>query len=300
MDDEHEIDDINDGIDELPLIQQLASIEREHQEDSLSTQHHRDWILKTVAVRITEKYGLQKWDNLGQKHVNYIVNDWKEADTGRRSIDEKLSALRWLTGKIGKANLMPRTNRELGVEPGARCTHAGNVISDERLAEIRGGINDPRVQAMIGLGREFGLRLKEASLFRPHQDATGNYAWVKRGTKGGRPRYVAVRTQGQRDALEAARAVAEPGRGVIPSSVATFEKWRQHVYRSLRAAGLSKARGATFHDLRRTYAVRRLADLLKRGVERRAASKLVSKELGHSRLDILDWYIAAGDLGAAA
>jgi hypothetical protein len=41
----------------------------------------------------------QKWGNLREKHVDYLVERWKESDTGHRAIEQKLSYLRWLLGK---------------------------------------------------------------------------------------------------------------------------------------------------------------------------------------------------------
>lgn len=53
------------------------------------------------------------------------------------------------------------------------------------------------------------MRFEEASLFRQHYDVETSQqkVWIKRGTKGGRKRFVPIVTQGQREALAQAQAL---------------------------------------------------------------------------------------------
>jgi integrase len=82
-------------------------------------------------------------------------------------------------------------------------------------------------------------------------------------------------------------------RGLIPIEIATYEKWRQYVYRQLRSVGIGRATDSTFHDLRRTYAVIRMKHLIRdQQLTWERASTLVARELGHGRTEILDWYIS--------
>lgn len=280
----------------LPLERQLISILAQNREDSYATQRKRGYILAQAAGLINERFGLQKWQNLKEKHVMDVVEVWKLEGNERRSIEEKLSHLRWLVRKIGKANLMPRTNAALGVEPGPRHTRAGKVIPDERFAQMLAAVPDERVKAMMLLARHVGLRFKESSLFRPGRDWQGNRVWVKRGTKGGHPRYLFLHNSRQAEVLGAARRLAPGDSGLIPQDVRTYEEWRQYVYRVLRAAGIGRATDQTFHDLRRTYLCERMRFLvMTKGMNRDQAATLVSREAGHHRLEILEWYIADSD-----
>ncbi len=154
----------------LPLERQLVSIFAANREDAFETQRARACALNGVARMLHEEFGLQKWANLGQKHIDHVIERWKAEDTGHRSIEGKLSHLRWLVRKIGKANLVPRSNAELGVEPGPRKTRAGKTVSDERMATILAALEDPRMRMAIHLGRYVGMRAREAMLFRPSRD----------------------------------------------------------------------------------------------------------------------------------
>ena len=278
-----------------PLQDQLISIYSRNREDSHATQRKRAWCLGAAARALTEKFGLQKLENLKQKHVAFLVEKWKETDTGRRSIEEKLTYLRWMLQKIGKQNLLPKTNREVGIEPGPRHIRAGKVVTDERLAKILAAIPDSRIQAAVLLARHLGLRFKEAMLFRPSRDFDGERVWIKRGSKGGRPRYLFVHNEVQKEVLEAARKLSSKEGALIPPECPTYESWRQHVYSILREAGVGRETDTTFHDLRRTYVVERMDELINdRGLDPERAAALVAREVGHSRTEVLEWYLLRG------
>jgi site-specific recombinase XerC len=287
---------------DLPLERQLISILAANREGAYETQRKRSDQLAGVAGTLHEQFGLQKWANLGAKHVAFVVERWKVEDTGRRTIEGQLSHLRWLVRKIGKANLLPRTNAELGVEPGPRHTRAGKFVPEEKLAEILGGVTDPRLRMAILLGRHLGLRNREAMLFRPWGDWDGERIWVKRGTKGGRPRYLFLHNAQQREVLEQARTLVGGGdAALIPNEARTFKAWAGRCYGRLRAAGMGRASGVLFHDLRRTYAGTRMDYLVRvRSLTREHAARIVTRELGHSRLEVLRWYLEDQDLLAAA
>jgi site-specific recombinase XerC len=289
---------------DMPLERQLISILGANREGSYGSQRARSGNLARAARALHERFGLQKWANLGAKHVAFLVESWKTKDTGKRSIAGKLSHLRWLVRKIGKANLLPRSNLKLGIEPGLRYTRAGKFIVKERLQEILGGVAaDPRLRVAILLGRHLGLRFREAMLFRPWRDwEESGRIWVKRGTKGGRPRYLFLYNPRQREVLEEARALVQgQDAALIPQEAPTFEKWRQGSYKKLRAAGMSRKVDAVFHDLRRTWAGERMHHLIRvRGLDPEHAQRIVTRELGHGRLEVLRWYLEDQNLVAAA
>ena len=82
---------------------------------------------------------------------------------------------------------------------------------------------DPYVGSMLRLIRAFGLRKREAIMFRPNECVvnfadTGlplaekqgeDYVWVRQGAKGGRPRFVPLNTPRRRLAIASAQQVAD-------------------------------------------------------------------------------------------
>ena len=88
-------------------------------------------------------------------------------------------------------------------------------------------------------------------------------------------------------------------RGLIPTEYPTYEKWRQHVYRVLQAAGLRRSEAEVFHDIRRTYLIQRMEGLIARRMDPRRAAALVAREAGHHRAEVLRWYMDGSAAPAA-
>src|SRR5437667_2290111 len=147
-----------------PLERQLISIMAENREDAFGTQRKRFLELRAAGNLIKEKFGLQKWDNLKGKHVEFLVEHWKSGYEGSRTLDQKLTHFRWLLGKIGKPILLPRRNAELGIAPGPRYTRQGKIVPDSHLQSALEHLSDPRIRAAVLLARYLGLRFEEASL----------------------------------------------------------------------------------------------------------------------------------------
>jgi hypothetical protein len=275
-----------------PLERQLISIMAQNREDAFGTQRKRFHELRAAGRLIKEEFGIQKWENLKARHVDFLVDHWKSTYGGSRTLDQKITHFRWLLGKIGKPILLPRRNAELGIAPAPRYTRQGNIVPDTYLLECLGRLSDARIRAAVLLARHLGLRMEEAALFRPWRDWQDDRVWVKRGTKGGRPRYLFLHNAKQRQVLELARSLTSGDNGLIPRDYPTYEDWRQHAYAELRKAGISREADKTFHDLRRTYIVERVHGLVRRGLEPARAAALVAREVGHSRIEVLEWYLA--------
>jgi hypothetical protein len=281
-----------DGLSKSPLERQVIKVLRENPENCKSTQRHRSDHVKEAVRVVEQKFGLQKLANLGAKHVAHIVETWKAQHESKRSLDNKLSNLRWLVQKIGKANLMPRSNRELGIEPAPRHTRAGRFVSEEKWQEHLNSVQHPVVRAQFLLGRHFGMRFEETALFRPHVDVQQDRIVIVRGTKGGKKRYVMIRTPEQVSAIAVAKAAASGERGLIPERFPTLAKYANWFYGQLRAIGIGQEFGTVFHDYRRTYIGERVLRLVKHeGHSVEDAVHLVTREVGHNRAEVMQWYI---------
>ena len=186
----------------------------------------------------------------------------------------------------------------------------------KRTADI-----DPHVAAQLALIGAFGLRRKEAIMFMPNisvvqqedlpkgQELAESYAVflrVKRGTKGGRLRFVAIRNDEQRTALELARKLA-PGRyshmgrpGLsLKQSLKRFDNVMQRLGITLRDLGV------TAHGLRHEFAHELHVELT--NVEApvlggescadpeslRLSLLEIARQLGHSRRKITKAYLGS-------
>lgn len=274
-----------------PLIDQMIRILKANPQGSHMTRRHRQVALFQIAKSLFDQFRLEKLENLKRKHADYIVEEWKRQDKGNGNLQNNLSHLRWVLDKLGRPNLIGKSNRSLGIPSRDRETRQGKTIDEGLLSAVLNKLKNAKIQAMVMLGRHFGMRFEEASLFRPNKDLRGPQVWINRGTKGGQPRYVWIVTDTQRQVLQGVRELVTDHEGCLIPSVLTFKQWKSMVYRELREAGLSRKTDALFHDLRRTFILEEHTRLLGKGHTESEASKIVSKKIGHSRIDILGAYI---------
>lgn len=187
------------------------------------------------------------------------------------------------------------------------------VSRAEELGAKTEGLS-PQIQALLVLQREFGLRSKESVMLNAKANGglrVGDFLRVDRGTKGGRPRDVPIRTQNQLEALQGAAAVQQGRETQIPKEM-TYKEFRNFLYQDV--AGVVRQ-----HGLRHSYAQGRYAELsgvacpVSSGVEHkehrafiakqlgvsllqaaeidRTARQEIANELGHGRIDVMNGYL---------
>lgn len=158
--------------------------------------------------------------------------------------------------------------------------------------------------AMTGLGRDIGLRFREASLINPgaarrEAERTGKIT-VSEGVKGGNNvRSIPITNPGQIETLKLAE-IAQGNQKNLLAVGRNYIQHRNHAYNAFYAAD-----GKHFHDLRAAYACDRyealtgcLAPVLRgegdpkpsRDLDR-SARAIISQELGHHRIEVVSEYI---------
>ena len=246
--------------------------------------------------------------NLKPKHIQAVVGQLRaEVAAGTRSLGSAknwCSHLRAFVRLIDRRYLVPRTNAELGF--GKRL-----YVRTESRAVVLGAVHlervtCPYVMASLRLQSEFGLRREEAIKIQLESADRGDTLVLEASwCKGGRERSIPVRTEAQRAALDAARALAattERG-SLVPTQKYVQQKWRFEY--QCRKAGLHGS-----HGLRHEYAQRRFRELagfacpLAGGPPRgdltpdmrranHEARLEIARELGHGRVDVVNAYLGA-------
>lgn len=230
--------------------------------------------------------------SLKPKHIEALVHHWQAKDLSIGTIKNRMSALRWWAEKIDKQNVVARSNKHYGIPD--RCYVAKKSKAKKITLEQLGRVKDEYVRMSLELQRAFGLRREEAMKFIPRYADQGNHIRLKGSwTKGGKPRKVPVRTEGQREVLDRARGLADSG-SLIPSHRSYVQHLRVYENSTLRA-GLSK-----LHGLRHAYAQERYEELTgwkcpvigesnnkslsqEQREQDRGARLIISQELGHGR-----------------
>jgi site-specific recombinase XerC len=283
---------------ERELMQMCAR----NRDGSFSTQAARRNILSMAGRQLLELgiYNLPA-TGLKQKHVAKLLEKWKQDGCSSATLKNRLSHLRWWTEKIGKQNLIPRSNSELGIGRRRFVTNVTKAVTlaDEQLI----GVKDERIRLSLELQRAFGLRREESIKFQPsYAYDGGDHIKLKASwCKGGRERVVPIRDELQLDVLRRVIAFANDG-SLIPVGDSYKEQLKRYENTTARA-GLHK-----MHGLRHAYAQRRYLvmtgwepPVLGGPTSRQltpemkaidiAARLRISKELGHSREAITAVYL---------
>lgn len=282
---------------------ELMQLCNRNRDGAFSTQAARRGILSMVGRQLVELgvYNLPV-TGLKQKHISKLLERWKADGVSGATLKNRMSHLRWWTEKIGKQNLIPRTNAELGIGRRKYVTNQSKAVqvADEALSKVK----DERVRLSLELQRAFGLRREESIKFQPsYAMASGNdHIQLKASwCKGGRARVTPIRNDYQRDVLRRVAALAGSG-SLIPKDQQYKEQLKRYENETNRA-GLNK-----LHGLRHEYAQRRYKELtgwespVKGGLNHkqltpeqkevdRAVRLTISEELGHSREAITAVYL---------
>lgn len=283
------------------LTYDLLKITRRNGEGSFATQANRRAMLKQMALDLKEGgFILPGASSIKPKHIEYLLERWREAELSDRTILNRLAVLRWWCEAVDKRSIMARSNDAYGVaKPKAPHIDRSYDLAAEKLQWI----SCLRVAASLELQAAFGLRREEAIKLRPGEaikadDGTAIHlkaSW----TKGGRPRTVPITSDAQRDLLARVAQLAGTG-SLIPRDKSYIQQLDPYKYQTLKA-GIRNA-----HGLRHGYAQRRYRELTgweppaKGGVVPNTAAGLrtdlearrqISAELGHNRIAITDVYL---------
>lgn len=276
------------------LIQMLKA----NEDGSFTTRANRKHMLKMFARLLRRRFKLPSADSLKPKHVEFLLEAWKAEGITGRTIENRLTALRWWARKVGKASVVKRRNEDYGVWGDRSPKSRAQVLDREKIANVY----SEYVRASLELQAAFGLRCEEAIKFSPSYADKGTHIELKPSwCKGGRGREVPIVHPRQREILDRVRALNDGGAMIEPGRNYIQQRWA-YEHQTLKA-GLRNN-----HGLRHGYAQWRYGVLTgmkcpakggpkhddmapeerRRDLDARAR---ISNELGHDRLDIVRVYL---------
>ena len=284
---------------------QLKELSYRYKENSYATQADRRKMLLMIGGQLaTMGYVQLQLPDFKGRHVNKLIALWQSQGLSTGTMKNRLSTLRWLVTKLQKREIMAPTNDVYGIPKRQYVAEVSKaIIVDRATLET---IHDPYVRMSIRLQEAFGLRREEAIKIQPYYADRGSWLVLKSSwCKGGRARCVPIKTQEQRQVLEAAKAlVATKEASLIPPNKLYEEQLHRYESQTYRA-GLRK-----LHGLRHAYGHHRfleesgspcpVAGGLHRGKmtkqqreEAYATQLIVSAELGHNRPAITKTYLGS-------
>ena len=182
------------------LTFELKKLCTTNRDGSHSTQADRWKQLRLISEQLTE-LGFKKMGvrSLKTRHINALVDHWKtEISTqgnqpiSSGTIKNRVAVLRWWANKVNKQNIIPRTNRQLGIENRKRLPET-NKAYKLKLSDIR---QLPRyLQLSLRLQQAFGLRREEAAKFVPSRAIQPDVIHIEPSwAKGGRAQTIPITT----------------------------------------------------------------------------------------------------------
>lgn len=283
------------------LNHQLKQLCDRNRDGSFATQADRERLLTLCANDLAERgFRQMSADSLKPKHVAALLDKWKRDGIGTGTIKNRMSALRWWAEKVGKENVIARSNGDYGIAQRVLVT---NVSKAKRLdADTLARVTDPYTRMSLQLQAAFGLRREESIKIKPGWADGGSFLRLRDSwTKGGKYREVPVTTTQQRAVLDAAKVLAGKG-SLIPAQL----QYRDQLHRFRAQCDQAGIHGV--HGLRHEYAQRRYAELtgwacpasggatsrqldaLQKLADRDARLKL-SAEMGHGREQVTSIYL---------
>ncbi len=300
---------------EIPLIIDRLGLRHSYRNKKISarTREIRQQNITQFFSELDEMgYVLQSIYSLKPRHIQALFSKWEKAGLSAATLQSRHSVMNLLCRWMGKPIVQslpsylenPIAGQRTYIAQEDKSWTVAGVIPEELIAKAMG--LDKYVGHQLLLIREFGLRRKEAVCFRPHIcfDRDNQVVQVYQGTKGGRYRVLPVRTESQREALEACCKLAKRHSDHIGDPDRTLEQNLRRFQYVLEQLGATRDKlGITAHGLRHEYANNRYQDLtgekspLQGGSaevfvqdETKAARRKIAEELGHSRLRVTTAY----------
>jgi site-specific recombinase XerC len=223
------------------LNYELKQLCTRNRDGSFATQTARERILTLVAKQLRQMgFVNMHAQSLKPKHVAKLLERWTAEGLGSGTLKNRMSELRWWAEKIGKANVVAKSNDAYGI-PDRRY-----VTNISKARQLTSGdlsrVSDPYSHASLKLQAAFGLRREESIKIQPAWADRGDRLVLKESwTKGGRAREIPIRNVEQRLVLDEAKRIAGKD-SLIPAEATYVQQLRRFEYQCDRA-GIHRVHG---------------------------------------------------------
>lgn len=275
---------------------------RRNRDGSYATQADREHILDLCADQLYEM-GVRDLRAQGfkPKHVKMLVDRWLAEGLSPGTLKNRMSALRWLAEKIGKENIVERSNAAYGIQDRVYVTNRSKAkdLGLDQLERIR----CPYTQMSLRLEAELGFRRAESIKVVLKWADRGDRVMLKDSwCKGGREREVPVYRPEQRQVIDEAKALAN-GKSLVAPGYKTYRDYLKHFRYECERVGIHGVHGHRHRYAQRGYQELTGWECPARGgptskqltkrqkVIDREARGVISREMGHGRLQVTSVYL---------
>jgi len=205
---------------------------------------------------------IQSIYHIKQKHLLAVFYFLEVEGQSPSTIANKISIMRTFCNWIGKTDMVKDSScyvknissvKRSSVAQEGKSWVGHGVDFQKLLAQVQQ--KDLSVAMTLELCLAFGLRVREAIMFRPNVEHTiEELISVRDGTKGDRPRYVPIELHVQIDVLTRAKGMADGKTDFIWKRNMTLEQKINRFYTVLKACGITLHQiSVSAHGLRHQY-----------------------------------------------
>lgn len=288
------------------LRNQISKISRHNRQGSYKTKERYEQGVNRFCKFLAEEYGIQKFANISDKHIEKYVAHMQERELSASTIKTDLASIRFYHDKVDKPRhtLSDNVNSKFTLE---RRSFGGVDRSWKQseyrtLKEVCYSRGQDRIAEIATLARNEGLRIHEA--LRLDRATVEKALWMGElhvKGKGGKERDVLLTDESYKMLKE---RLLETDRGeklyiqtgeethLAIKQVQNFiNRHRDKFQDEKRKQGDETiTQNITFHGLRHTYAQEQYQQALDRNLRDYDARLVVSKLLGHERDDVTRIY----------
>lgn len=260
-----------------------------HIGDKTHTEHLGS--LARIGNWLQSRYGLDNINHLKSHMVQTFFSE--HSNLSSSTIEKYATAFRLIASSIGKENIVPRTNRELG---GRTAPERYNPKTGDtgKLAEIRERLvemaeQDPDARFLLvahDMRQAFGLRAAESLASHKIVQRDGIKFLAPDMTKGGRDREIEIKTPAQETAIAAVKGLAteygKPNGSMLPPNK-TWQQCYNLQKNTMSKLGATKESSAHMHINRHDWARKQL--------EAGESLNKTADALGHGREEVVSHYV---------
>lgn len=305
-----------------PIQAQAERLFRHTRSGSYSTRARYQSSCNRFLEFVNEEFKMKNLRNLQDKHVVAFIHSRQEDGLTTKTIKNDLGAIRYLHDMVPNAKHELATNEDLMQDhtikfqtekKGDRSWTKEEYdkmydFADKQSKEIGAEQQTARdVRDTLVLGRTMGLRVAEAVAMhrsQAEQALRTNVYQVKSEAKNGKHRQVRLSPEAREMLTERLRNVERGDRVFVQSTEKTHlainrvEKYLGRHRDKVETAEGRERRSyeggyneLTFHGLRYNYVQDRINKEMLKGRNFKDAAKIVTKEVGHNRIEVIDVYL---------
>jgi hypothetical protein len=219
---------------------------------------------------VDDGYKLKSPHGLKEKHILYLVSRWWDEEIDKRTMDNRLGAMRWLVEKIGKAGMMRRENEHYRSAPAPRYTavtrdKSGKILKDRAAAPSLEAWNKMPEKTLeqrcskgnAAMAMATGVRAKSCALVDPNRMDYEALRVLAGEAKGTRPAEVIYKKNLALFGLESAdafmRAVGRETGGCLIAPGRNLKQQIDATRNAMRYYGLSNPHSYRHNKARHDY-----------------------------------------------